>query len=587
MRLIPGQDKKYSQTNNGDVLGSLYYTKNINFQKEGYLSLARKTQYVHRIAGNGSPNNFGVGYNAVYDPSVTEYALATSNGCYLMNYTTLVVTRDNTTTNPSSGNDCIYWNGALYFMMDGTAGIKKRTAGTWASALGTTPANTDFHTFCINETTNELLFTDGNLIKKITTGDAFSTVLTLPSIFRARWIVYSNSRIYIGTLNTSAGNGKVFLWDGTSSAPLASYDVNAQTAVAGCKYQSTVAVMNSLGQLSSFNGSGFTEMAQLPVYNEPEFWKSNTFISGGYVPLFPKSIVSQGDYIYMTIGNSQVGTVNGYIPSFPSGVYTYDPKVGLYHRYSLTPYNDTTGYGTLFPFTTDSGICCLLAEPNLVGSLPALTVGTELFFSMSVPDSAYSSAGSYNTICSPVTGENRGYFVTNKIYSEGVTDINQKLFIRYRNVFGSNDKIKIKYRSSERSNVPVLTGSSSSVAGTWTSTTVFTSTDPLLISVAVGDEFEIWSGKGAGKTALVSSISLVSTTYTVTLDTAIGTNTESVGGAFWNWKLLQTIDNTFQDYAEVIIGQPSKFIQFKVEIEGEDVQIEEMRIINVINQPNK
>jgi len=590
MILIPGKDKKISQTNNGDVLGSLYFTKNINFDKAGYISLARKTQYVNRALANASSaTNFGTGYNAIYDPLTSAYAIVASGGCYIMHATTLVVTRDDSTNNPGDGNDNFYWNGALYFLRNGTTGIQKRTNGVWAVALGTIPTNTDFHTFCLNEITNELLFTDGNLIQKITTGDTISVACTLPANFRARWIVFSNNRFFIGTLNTNGGNGKVFYWDGVSTVATISYDVNSQIAVSGCKYKSTVACMNSLSQMMMFDGSGFTQVASLPVYNELEYWVSSASATGVYVPMFPKSMKSQGDLIYLNLGNTQSGRANGNLANFISGIWCYDPAVGLYQKFSPTPYNDTTGYGSVLPFTVDSGLIAFLAEPNYTGSLPALTVGSEIIYSMRVPDTAYATSGAYNVICSPVSGENRGYFVTNKIYSQNVTDTWQRIYIKFRGLFDSNDKIKIKYRIKERTKSPVVVGSQGDATCTWTTTTTFTADEPMLASVIADDDFEIWTGRGAGKTAKVVSNTLVGSTYTVVLDTAIGTVGDITGGSFWNWTALKTFDNTsIAGFAEIPIAKKGKFVQLKVELEGEGgrVQVEELQIINDTFKPS-
>jgi hypothetical protein len=591
---IPNTDKKYSQTNNGDVLGSLFYTKNIDFDKLGYLSLARKTTAIYLAPTSNSagetPSDFSVGYNAVYDTALNggQYAISTEQGIYNMTADTLVVTRDDTSGNPTSSNDCFYWNSALYNAYNGTTGILKRSAtGVWAvGGVIATLTNTDFHTFCLNEITNELLVTDGNLIKKITTGDTVTTACTLPSNFRARWIVLSNNRFFIGTVNTNGGNGKVFYWDGVSTAATISYDINSQIAVSGCKYKSTVACVNALGQLMVFDGSGFTQIASLPVYNELEFWANTTTATGMYVPMYPKSMNSRGDYIYMNVGNNLKGRSNGNLPNFPAGVWCYDPLIGLYHKYSPTPFTDTTGYGSILTSNVDSGIMAFLAEPNITGYLPELTVGSDIIFSCRVPIiNNTASANLWNVICSPVSGENRGYFVTNKIYSNNITDMWQKCYVKYRGLYDANDIIKIKYRVGERTKIPLVAGSKDDTVMTWATTTTFTTTSTLLASVVAGDEFEIWCGVNAGKTAKVVSNTLAGSTYTVVLDTAIGTVGSTVGGSFWNWTDLGSI--TYTDtlgYKEIPIGKNGKFIQFKIELEGEGVQIEEFRIINKIQE---
>ena len=54
---IPNTDKRYSQPNNSDLFGNIYYCKNTNFDNEGYIKLSPRAL---SIENDGTESDFGL-----------------------------------------------------------------------------------------------------------------------------------------------------------------------------------------------------------------------------------------------------------------------------------------------------------------------------------------------------------------------------------------------------------------------------------------------------------------------------------------------------------------------------------------------
>ena len=192
---------------------------------------------------------------------------------------------------------------------------------------------------------------------------------------------------------------------------------------------------------------------------------------------------------------------------------------------------------------------------------------------------------------------NRGYFITPKFESQNIEDTWQKLYVKHEPL-KTEDKIIVKYKAKKTLTFPINSTTGRSVVthkATWTDTDTFTTTLDMS-AVEVGDEVEIISGVGSGHIAHISSISSLSGNYTVNLDDAFPFAVASDVFYFMvdKWTKLETIDSTsptnLDGFFEIGLadknGLPinSKFIQFKVEMRGIEVTIEELQ---VSNQGNK
>lgn len=192
--------------------------------------------------------------------------------------------------------------------------------------------------------------------------------------------------------------------------------------------------------------------------------------------------------------------------------------------------------------------------------------------------------------------ENRGYFVTSRFQSAQLQDDWHNLYIKHNNLTTALDKIVVKYRTDTDRN-PIVSikyvDANRTVGGTitWSDSDTFTSTDTQFANVKAGDEVEIVQGAGAGYCIHITSISETGGTYTVNLDEEVkNISASDTARAIVNrWTYLTTLHNdtiTNEDgYSQIAVNVKSKSIQFKVELRGEDVEIEEMLVAHSLYKP--
>jgi hypothetical protein len=595
MTSIPSKDtKQYVQLNSTDVLGNLAASRNMNLTKPGYAQLAKKVKYILQHATNASsPNNFGVVYNVVFDPVQYCYVAITSNGVFNSSGPDNVTTwaKDTGTNAPGSSTDGAFWNGSLYVFAQ-TTYVAKKTSGTWTriSTVGVAPDATTaslIHTCEINVGNDTLCYCDGNKVRQINPDDTAGIALTVPKNFVLNTLGYVNDVFHVGSYNTNGGNAKMFLWDGTSQGPTATFDAKSQMVASVCEYSGTAAMVNSFGQLCLYTGGEYKQVGAFPSYFTEEHLFAGTSVHR--MPLVPKGMKGIGELIYINIGNSMVGAGSGYkkgIPYMPSGVWIYDPKVGgPYHMYAPAVHNADESIGQS-QIQNQAGAIMFLAEPAVTaGSIPNAANATEMMFGAQLIKTNDSSGNIYNCLCSPTTGFNKGYLITAKILSLAEEDIVQYIRIKWKNLKNATDKLKISFRNLDKYALPFVSGTFPDGGYiSWTATNTFTTTSTLFANVVKGDQIEVLAGVGSGNIAYVSSITLVTGTYTVVLDAAIGGTTGNTGNVqVANFEKVQTIGNDKpKGVIEIPMTKTSKWSQVMVELEGEgeEVMIEEIEVIN-------
>lgn len=188
------------------------------------------------------------------------------------------------------------------------------------------------------------------------------------------------------------------------------------------------------------------------------------------------------------------------------------------------------------------------------------------------------------------TVESRGYFITPKIFSEGVTDKFNLLTIKFSKMKTELDKIIIKYRTSDDRLDTIDVSSATNWNITWTSINTFTTTQTEWSGAMIGNEVNVLSGAAGGLLAHITNISIDSGTYTVTIDeefTNYITGDKSVA-VFKNWIKYDSIDwlNTDCWYSKDL-GAEGKFLQLKIELRGIDTRIEEIKVDNKYSLPAK
>jgi hypothetical protein len=236
----------------------------------------------------------------------------------------------------------------------------------------------------------------------------------------------------------------------------------------------------------------------------------------------------------------------------PSGIWCHDKSLGLFCKYTLGQYKSTNNeWGS----TAISGVGALVETQMNQGHFLA---GASIY-----TDNATTIKHCIMTSNTSTSADNRGYFVTTQIQTPYVSAFWDDIQAKFKKMENSTDAIIIKARNEVS---PTLSYKRAVI--TWTSTSVFTSTDADFANVVGGEEIEVIVGKGAGATAHVSTISFATPTYTITLDEAIPNVSGSAEVVINNYQKLGSI--TDQNVTERILQilRDAPWVQFKVELRG-------------------
>ncbi len=340
--LIPQKDsKRYSVNLSTDLFGNLARVRNLDFNRPGYLALARKPYVLYTETDDA---DFETPIAILSDDD--QYYVVTSEENFSIDIadSDISVSKLLTGTPPTNGfqSDGVFFNGELH--VSGTTAIHSLSSGgSWAQDY-TGLSSSYPHPLCVSEHQQYLAVGNGNTVRLISTAYALITTLTIPSDHAVTWIRWRANLLWIGTRNIQGGEAKVFLWNGSGTAAQAGYGVGSEWAFSGCNYdaRSTIAVVSANGQLLYFNGSGFVpirddagnEMA-FPVYYTGIPWGSLAATSNLLGKVASRGMEARGSRIYMAVDSSiefNEGGTPDYLPNFPGGLWVFDPSVGLYHK---------------------------------------------------------------------------------------------------------------------------------------------------------------------------------------------------------------------------------------------------------------
>lgn len=656
-------ENKWTQPNNSDKFGSVWATKNINFDEEGYAKLSPRTVVLFDQAGNsglGRPTFLGRISDGTYligSASRSFYMSATA--------TSLTVTQDTNSPTFTTNSHSVFFQDRVYASTATDIQYRPLTGGAGATWTALSLSLTDGvrHYLEVFGSRQTLCVTDNNVVRQYSTAHAAGTALTIPADYEAIGLAYNNSKMGVITRLGGATEGqnaqaRFFVWDGASTGASSDAAVGSDACVAVCAYKASFAILTRAGQLLYWNGGGFDVLASFPFYFDRNILGTilNNLTRGN-------SMVADGDIIYihlpMDLGVTNRKNESTY-PNMPSGVWCFDPKVGLYHRYSLSAskvyvnsvtegnVNTTTDLFTITSgtipatgniarvttMTTVGGLTlyndyyiikvssttfrlATTKEKALAGVYIDITSvsGTTVFWMYDLVDygsSFYEEAGagavaplgetsqfytdiivggttittagsSNNVICigDPYL-ENRGHLLSPKIFSSQVEDFGQKFIVKHRPL-KTTDSIIVKYRRKDVVGLPV---SSSGTEANWTGDHEFYTSQDLSEAKTYLDsggelELEILNGAGGNQTAQISSIGVSGTTYSVVVAETIlgagaGLQSEYI---IHNWETLKTITSDSDGAVVIPVGKSSKFYQFKVELRGSDMVIEELQFV--------
>ena len=463
MILIPQKDKKFSQTNLSDTTGNIWYTKNMNFDEAGYIQLSSRAVSVYsKDEGTywgyplsiGRYNTTGKAYIVTSGNTDHTYDIDLSNGG-------LIVSGDSTTggnrPTGSNNNRGVWWQNKWHVTYN--TGMAYNSAGTWTDT-GISITTGYAHPLEVFRSRTTLCVGNKNVVKQYTTAYASSTAdLTLPSDYNVTGLAYSGEKMGIATMIDSSLIGQnqeaIFAtWDGLQTSANSVYPVGS-SAILGIKaYKSSWVILTKNGKLLYFNGGGFDTLATLPYF----FKKLNNTIE-----VYGDIIHVEGDLIYINISGDVY--YYGYkqqrfIQNYNGGILCYDPKVGLYHRYSpsISKLYQITVSGTDTStdiLTASGGTIPSTGSPILYGynvgsPIGGLTVG-KLYYVIKHNSTTFSLATTYenalnNTkinITSSTTGTFLGLEVTDyglskSTYAHAVTNWGNQDFNFDHLIFGGH-----------------------------------------------------------------------------------------------------------------------------------------------------
>lgn len=603
-----------NQPNKGDSSGNLFETQNIDLKTNpGKVRLSPRLTVAVKD-NDTSISNMGVPIAFAYFDD--QYHAACGVGGAGANGSGKIVRSDDTaftsdwdndgnTNAPSiislAYSDMVAWRNGNYgggelgesllvSTFSTTSNIQRRYAGTatWETTYFTTVVNGSFRAaggfknMCVGFNKN-LYITDEDRIIYIpipTYQSHVNAVLTSSGAANTQagtidfngqyypiWIRTTSNRLWIGLMTfqpgTKGAKGYVAEWDTTGTAANKIYDIDAPCALSACVLDNVLYIIDAYGRLKKFDGTGFKEVARLPVANQ------NIEMPGIY------DVTTNARWIHHRGMDVVDGRINIVVNNFvSSGVYVEDMPSGVWEHVEPTVNSSGFLYHKNSPCadSNDNGQKLISTAGAIFGT--KRTAGTYLAgFGYYTDNGSTERKGVFYDDVATNTNK-RGIFTTPFVMAEQIDDNWQKGSYRH-SPLPSGDKIIAKYRTQKSTTLPFI------ASCTFTSTTTFTSTDANFANITGGEECEFVMGKHSGTTTHVSSISESGGTYTITVDEAILSASGSGKVKMTNFKKIATFsDQTSMEHDAPIMDTSTK-VQMKTEMRFTgNTEIDDLTIIN-------
>ena len=331
---LPSDTKNYSVSNASDLKGTVWYTKNLNLDEEGYLKLSSRTVSVLSERDYANANlvtAFGrtsSGSNAIFNLLTTDRAYTLTIG-----ETALSATQDSASPQFSFDSHA-RWYQNLWTSSE-TNDFFTGSGASWTDRGNLTTGKA--HPVEVFRNRNTICIGDGNTVLQFDNTYTATTTLTLPPDFEVVSMAYANNRMYVLTMLSDTTQGQnqeayFFVWDGATTSAEQGLPIGSDMGIAVVAYMGSVVILTRTGQLLYFTGGGFRELAAFPFYFMERTW-GNSYNRN----LYGDVLAVEGSVIYINFNgilNAKNSNFEQYAQSCPGGIWCYDPTVGLYHRYS-------------------------------------------------------------------------------------------------------------------------------------------------------------------------------------------------------------------------------------------------------------
>jgi hypothetical protein len=328
-------NNKYNVSSGPDLTPNIAYTRNVSFDEEGYI---KQSHPLLRIYDDTQNADFGQ-VSDILNKGTYEYKIITDDKIFDLDLSDIALAVDaGAPTSADTTSRITGWGTDSYLINTGGDIYEYRASNnTWyqrnsdsSNFLSEFPSRATWVSESAGDVnqyaTTEL---DDSPLSTTSTGPD----LVLPRQFEVTGIAYSNYRVGIATKHDGQLQAMFFTWDGTSASANTGTPVDAPAILDVIAYKNSWVILTSRGQLLYFNGGGWDNLGDLPPYYFDAVW-----IDPSGSLQFGKILSTDGDLIYLNIGSQLEADEydSGILPYFYSGVWCYDPKVGLYHRHTLS-----------------------------------------------------------------------------------------------------------------------------------------------------------------------------------------------------------------------------------------------------------
>lgn len=396
--------------------------------------------------------------------------------------------------------------------------------------------------------------------------------LVFPSNYVMNCVVATPDYSWFFLCDRNGGDAIAVRWDGGEASyetPIPLYDSNIYAAVIldGIPY-----CINGKGQLLKYDGNAFSVIDVLPITYQKVIWGDGVdFINSPGHEVINRNGIAVIDGMIHVLLNANVSSDSNedtFLENFSSGIWCYNPTSGWYCKYTLGQYRSTN---------IEWGSKAIIN----VGGLTATDIAHGRFLAGAIIRPTASSQDPAIFISKTSSSvDNRGQIVTSQIHIPSIaTAYTQMQVVRavfqdvaysFERFMNSTDRLIIKMRTYHDPNRSYKKITVASWVTGGQSFTVSTANGGALANARIGDEIEIYVGQGAGATAHITSIVLVSTTYTVTLDEAIpNVANGSVFECYLNnWTKITTVSSQMLQDAVSNLMRNSSWLQLKLELRG-------------------
>lgn len=690
IKLPARSDGQWTVQYASDKLPDIVATRNMTFDKEGYLRLSKPAVGLYSEVDDA---DFGEFLGMVGAPLGGQWMVCTNEKQFQMDmynsakYGLVTISEDtnvNTPDNTSDGAylaDVTFFNGVTTYSNPADRKLYTHTTSGDLSndwTVRDVSASLEQNHLPLGAFVNQNTIAVGNdnNVDQFNTSYAAGTALVIPEDFTVTGVTYNNGFLGITTGHTSGSQRSFFfVWDGNTAEANYAVEVPSTVCFSPAPYQGSFVFVDGNGIVHYWGAGSLQTLAALPSY-----YGDAVYVGGltGNNPFSPSNhaIITDGNIIHINT-RSVFSKPNEdeliFDEKQPGGLYTYDPAVGLYHRHAPvgvkittetiattavdiatdeitvtaapetgTPVRYSNGQGTAISGLVNRHVYYVIKVDattiQLAETYTEAVAGTEIditgtgnsnqtiqiypktSFGQSYVDNRRQGAVHveqrrdpayemyYHSIffgsTAAITGtteydqmnmvlvdtENRGHFITSKFMSAQLQEDWQKVFIKHKDLVTDIDKIVVKYRIDNNEPVTRIKSTADGVI-TWTDSDTFTTTDTQWANVLAGDEVEFIQGTGSGYLAHITSITEATGTYTVNIDETIKNLIASDTGraVVSRWKKLTTLDSGIisndDGFSEITVGVKSKQIQFKIELRGEDVEIEEILVAHQLHKP--